>query len=134
MEGVGLCIPHVLCPKALLIREAGHRKLTKLTPCSRGGKEQSEAQIASASLGASRPTRRLGRLVLRLSDTQVPLGAAEELKTKWGPASWIYPWVKGKEREREDPLGPSGRVLGSMVVHLGLAWSWLVAQRFQPYR
>jgi hypothetical protein len=29
--------------------------------------------------------KRLGRLVLRLLDTQTPLGASEELTTEWGP-------------------------------------------------
>ena len=56
------------------------------------------------------PAERPRRLVLRLLDTQAPLGAEEELRMECGPTGWIWPGAKGKREELQ--LGPMGIVLG----------------------
>ena len=67
----------------------------------------------------------------RLFGTQVPLDAAEELRTEWGPEAWMWPWAKGEKRGALDISG-GDRVLGLLAaVGLGFAWwkPWLGALR-----
>lgn len=132
----------VFLPERLVTRTKDSLKVTKpwcktvgpasAPPCWAVGKPQdNDPGVGKCSLRCG--TARAGsgdHVVLRLLDTQTPLGAMQELRTEWGPAGWILPGAKGEKRR--PPAGSRGmddgqeRVLNlSAVVGLGLAWLWL---------
>lgn len=57
-------------------------------PTGRGAQSEIPGR-ARAGLMVPRPARRLGHLVLRFLETQVPLKAVEDLRKVWGPTGWI---------------------------------------------
>jgi hypothetical protein len=60
------------------------------------GKYSLRRGTARASVGVPGPVVRLGCLVLRLLDTQAPLGAEEELRMEWGPIGWMWLRTPGR--------------------------------------
>jgi hypothetical protein len=78
-RGSLLCLPHSGASLAGVGPQGSPEDITMVM-----GKHSLRLRTAWASSGVPRPVKRPGYLVLRISETQVPLGAAEELRAE-GP-------------------------------------------------
>lgn len=78
-RGSLLCLPHSGASLAGIGPPVSPEDITMVM-----GKHSLRPRTAWAGSGVPRPARRPGYLVLRISETQVPLGAAEELRAE-GP-------------------------------------------------
>ena len=54
-----------------------------------GAQSEIPRDCQSPALGFQSLQRGQDLLALRLSGTQIPLGATEELRTEWAPRGWI---------------------------------------------